>query len=379
MAKPKKKAAKKPAKPKQDQDGLIDDMVEALVAIGGEGTAQVLGSDAAAIKIKGVISTQCPPLDKAIGRGGIPLGRLSILHGPEMSGKTTICLHTVAECQRRGGLVIYIDKEYKLDPDYAAAIGVDLQRLIISQPPHLERAYEIMDGVADLAKKWRKLGGDVPILVVLDSINSAITKAQYEGDFDDKFIAAQARVHSEHLPKVIPKINAESVALLYVAQNRTKIGKMFGDPDDISGGHAVRFYASLIMKVKSIGDVKEGDVKKAKKTSVECRKNQIAAPFGKAEFEIRHGVGIDQQAMMIQQAIDLGVLTNSISEKTGKKTSWWLFRENKIANGKAQLWEQIAEDDELKIEVMEDVQAALEGVINTTATEKTKKAVGSGD
>jgi recombination protein RecA len=380
MAKKPKKAGKKKSA-KQEQDELIDDMVEALVAIGGEGTAQVLGSDAAAIKIKGVISTQCPALDKAIGRGGIPLSRLTILHGPEMSGKTTLCLHIVAETQRRGGIVVYIDKEYKLDPDYATAIGVDIKRLIISQPAHLERAYEIIDGVAMLAKKWREMSGVfVPVLAVVDSINSAITKAQFEGDFDDKFIAAQARVHSEHLPKVIPKISRESVALLFVAQNRSKIGKMFGDPDEISGGHAVRYYASLIIKVQSIGDVKEGDIKKAKKTLAECRKNQIAAPFGKAEFEIRHGVGIDQMAGLIGQAIDLKVLKPSM--KNGKKTSWWVFRGNKIANGRGQLREQINEDDELRIEVMEDIQAAMDdkaGAIETTVSKKSKKALSDGD
>jgi recombination protein RecA len=345
----------------QEQD-LIGDMVDALVAIGGEGTAQVLGSDEAAIKIKGVISTQCSPLDKAIGRGGIPLGRLSILHGPEMSGKTTIALHIVAETQRRGGIVIYLDKEYKLDPDYARAIGVDTMRLIISQPDHLERIYELIDGSVDLARKWREQAGtQVPVLVVLDSINSAISKAEFEGSFEDKHVAAQARVHSQQLPKVIPRVSKENVALLFIAQDRTSIGKMFGDPVELAGGKAVRYYASLIMQVKNIGAVKEsGDGDKvAQRTRVECRKNQIAMPFKRAEFEIRHGVGVDRIAGLLDQAIDLKVITNTISDKTGKRTTWFQHRERPFANGRAQAWEQLSEDDELRMEVMEDIAEVL--------------------
>lgn len=345
----------------EDQD-LIGDMVDALVAIGGEGTAQVLGSDAAAIKIRGVISTQCSQLDKAIGRGGIPLGRLSIIHGPEMSGKTTIALHIVAETQRRGGIAIYIDKEYKLDPDYARAIGVDIKRLIISQPDHLERIYELIDGSIDIASKFRKKTGTrVPVLVVLDSINAAITKVQFEGSFEDKHVAPQARVHSENLPKVIPRVSKEDVALLFVAQDRTNIGKMFGDPVELAGGKAVRYYASLVLQVKNMGAVKDpGDGDKvAQKTRVECRKNQISMPFKRAEFEIRHGVGVDQTAGLLDQALELKIITYSVSEKTGKRTTWLQFDGKKFANGRAQAWEQLNEDAELRMDVMQAVSEAM--------------------
>lgn len=349
----KKKAKKRKKVAPSEQASLINDMVDALVAIGGEGTAQVLGSDAAAIKIRGVISTQCASLDDAIGRGGIPLGRLSILHGPEMSGKSTLALHCVAECQRRGGVVVYIDKEYKLDPDYARAIGVDLGQLIISYPPHLERAYEVIGSVALLAKKWRKKTGvGVPVLVVFDSINAAITKAQYNGTFEDKHIAAQARVHSDHLPKVMPKISTENVALLFIAQNRANVGKRWGEKEQLGGGNAVRFYASLIMKVRSIGDVKEGEVKKARKTVVECKKNQIACPFGKAQFEIRHGVGVDQLGGLIDSAIKAKVLRKK-KKKDGGRSNIWKFGDENLANGRSALRETLEADPELLTRVKE--------------------------
>lgn len=308
------KAKSKKATDKSASSGdIIGDMVDALVAIGGEGTAQLLGSNNLKIKIRGVISTQCAPLDRAIGRGGIPLGRLSILHGPEGSGKTTLALHLVAETQQRGGIAIYIDKEYKLDPEYAAAIGVDLERLIISQPPYLEKAYELFEGAIKMAKRYRETTGKrVPILIVLDSMNATISKAEYEGEWEDKHMAASARVHSASLPKIIPIVSSEDVALLYISQVRSNMKTMPGaNQDEIAGGKGPRFYASLIMKVANIGSVKDGENRVANETLVECRKNQIAPPFRKAQFEIRYGVGVDRVAALLDDGLSRGYVIQS--------------------------------------------------------------------
>ena len=282
---------------------------EILGEIGGEDGAQLLGSEGLAIKIRGTISTQAPGVDAAIGRGGIPLGRLSILHGAEGSGKTTLALHIVAEAQRLGGVAIYADKEYKLDPEYAANIGVDTSRLIITQPPHLEKVFDTAEKVIKKAAAHRNRTGErVPILFVLDSMNAAITKAQLEGEWTDKHMAPQARVYSELLPKIIPQVSKEDVALLFISQVRQKMNIQFGDADDIAGGKAPKFYASLIMKVTRIGNTKEDGEKIANNVRVECVKNQIAPPFKKAECKIVYGKGFDKEDSLIWLAEKNGII-----------------------------------------------------------------------
>lgn len=328
MAKAKKTAPKAKAKAADSyiSDSYINDLVENLIAVGGEGSAQLLGSDGLAIKIKGVLSTQCPPVDAAIGRGGIPRGRLTILHGPEGSGKTTLALHLVAEAQRQDGVVLYIDKEYKLDPEYARKIGVDTKRLLISQPPYLEKAYETIATVVEFARRRRlESGVSVPILVVLDSMNAAIAKADYEGDWDDQSMAAAARVHSRLLPKLIPAVSREDVSLLFISQNREKLNVTWGDKNDTAGGKAPKYYASLIMEIRRLGSVKQGDAIIGNEVEVYCRKNQIAPPFKRAKFRIYYGEGIDSCGALLQRAEELGVVE--------RKASSYIFGGSRIGVG----------------------------------------------
>lgn len=314
MAPTSKKAVKKVTLEMSDED--LESMLDEIHEAGDEG-ATLLGGDGLALKIRGVISTQCPALDDAIGRGGVPLGRLSILHGPEASGKTTCALHLVAETQRVGGVALYMDKEYKLDPDYAKKIGVDTKRLIISQPNHLEAAFAVMRKVIEKAAEWRERSGRrVPILIVLDSMNAAITKAQFEGEFTDKHMAPQARCYSENLPKLMPQVFKEDVALVWISQVRQKMNVQYGDDQEIAGGKGPRFYASLIINFKRIGSIKQGDEKVGNKTLAECKKNQIAPPFKKAEFAITYGRGFDAEMSLVDLAIAKKVL-----EKRGA----WLY------------------------------------------------------
>lgn len=309
---------------------------EVLDELGSADGAQVLGSQDLSIKIKGVISTGCPSIDAAIGRGGIPLGRLTILHGQEGSGKTTLALHLVASCQKAGGIVIYLDKEYKLDPEYAAALGVDDQRLIIVQPSHLERAFELMEKVINKVAAHRKAGNDTPILIVLDSMNAAITKAQYEGEWEDKHYAPQARVFSSSLPKLIPLVSKERVALLFISQIRKKIGVMFGSDEEICGGQAPKFYASLIMGITKLAATKneEGD-KLSNRIRVECFKNQIAPPFKKAECEIVYGKGIDKERSLLWICEQKGIIV--------KKGSWYQYGKTQLGQGSAAVAELLRE------------------------------------
>lgn len=354
----KKKTSKKAAKKKPTQTEIVNSLIDDLVEDSEE--AQVLGSDENKLKIRGVISTQCAALDKALGRRGVPLGRLTIIHGKEGCGKTTSCLHLVASVQAAGGICVYVDKEYKLDPEYAANIGVNTKRLIISQPSTLEQVYTFIEKTLKKVRAAReKHGKRVPVLVVLDSINACITKAQLEGSHEDQHYSPQARVHSASIPKILELVSKEDVALVYIAQNRTQIGKMFGDPDDIAGGNAPKYYASVIIKMKRIANNED---KTAQRVQAEIRKNQVAAPFKKCEFWIRHGVGIDQVTSLIEQAEDLGVIGRTTA-KSGKKTSWFEFpvgSDQKFANGLDQARETLEEDEELRLEIMAAVQKALE-------------------
>jgi recombination protein RecA len=305
-------AKAKPTKTKKSEEKPGDLLAGILEDLGDEDGAQLLGGDGMAIKIKGVISTQVPGIDDAIGRGGIPLGRLTIIHGAEGSGKTTLALHLVAECQRQKGVVIYIDKEYKLDPDYAKAIGCDTSNLLIVQPPHLEKTFATIEKVIARGKKWRETTGvRVPILIVLDSMNAAITKAELEGAWDDQHMARQARVYSASLPKLMPKVFSEDVALVFISQVRQKIGVMFGDGATTSGGKSPKFYASLMIKVDRIGTEKTGEKKTGSKVKIECVKNQIAPPFKTVTEQIDWGIGFSRERSLIETAVNHGIMEKS--------------------------------------------------------------------
>jgi len=310
---------KKPAgsgKTKPPEDDIVADVLEGIREEIGDDGAQVLGSDAYGLKIRGVISTQCPTVDAAIGRGGIPLSRLTILHGAEGSGKTTIALHIVAETQRLGGLVVYMDKEYKLDPDYAESIGVDTDRFIISYPKTLEQLCKAIKSVIKRAAAARRRSARSsvarsPILVVVDSMNACIAKAVLEGEEDAHHIAPEARIWSRNLPEIIELCFNEDVALLFISQVRKKIGVMFGNDEEIAGGNAPRFYASLIMHVKRIGTEKKDGTKTGSVVEVECRKNQIAKPFQKGKAVIKYGSGIDFEQSLLLLGEKTGVITKS--------------------------------------------------------------------
>lgn len=331
-------------------DEFIAETVGALSAITGEGATQLLGSEGLAIKIKSVISTQCETLDNAIGRGGIPTGRLTIIHGGEGSGKTTQCLHLVAETQKRGGLVIYIDAEFKLDPDYARAIGVNTEQLILSQPRYLEKAMAVMEATVAMAKKWReKSGKDVPVLLVLDSMNACPTKAELEGDWEDHHYAPQAKVFSNALRKLIPKVSEENVALVWISQVRENIGVMFGNKDSLAGGKAPKFYASLILETKSIGKIKKGEETIGNKTSVYVRKNQIAAPFKTANFDIYYGRGIDYESSLIERGLETGAV-----EKNG---AWFSFKGTRLGQGQVNATEALRSNPGLVSEIKAAIDA----------------------
>jgi len=334
-----------------DRPGGADIASEVLESIndklGGKDVAQMLGSEGLAIKIRGVISTGCATIDAASGRGGVPLGRLIILHGAEASGKTTLALQIVAQAQLQGGVAVYMDTEYKLDPDYAAALGVNTKRMINVQPSYLEQAFAVCEGAIERAAKHRESTGlSTPILIVLDSMNSTISKSQFEGEWDDQHYAPQARVFSALLPKLMPKVSRENVCLLWVSQVRKKMGVMYGDDEEIAGGNAPRFYASQVLKVRRIGTVKKGEekVKVANKITVEFVKNQVAPPFKKAECELEYGKGFNQPLAILTQAEKWGIV-----ERDGNT---YRYEGKKIGGSIAYAVAKLDDDDELREKIL---------------------------
>jgi recombination protein RecA len=348
--KPKTKVKAKPVKaePEATSPDIIQGVLESIQKEVGVEGAQLLGSDGLTIKIRGVIPTGAATVDAAIGRGGIPLGRLTILHGAEGSGKTTLALMIVAACQAAGGVVVYCDKEYKLDPDYAKTLGVDIDHVIWAQPPYLEKFFQTAEGAIKRAGVLRKAGKRVPIIIVLDSMNAAITKAQFEGEWDQKHMAPQARVFSELLPKLMPEVHKEDVALLFISQVRKKMNVMFGNDEEIAGGNAPRFYASLILYIQRLGSQKdEGGEKVSNKIRIEAKKNQIAPPFKKADCQIVYGHGIDKELALLAQAEKL-----KLAEKNG---AWWSFQGKRLGQGDEAAANNLRSHPELEQEIRKAV------------------------
>ena len=297
-----------------------------------------VGSDEIAFKIRGVISTQCPALDLVLGRGGFPLGRLTIVYGKEGSGKTTLVLHALAECQAMGGVAVLIDKEYALDPPYAAAVGVNIERLIISQDGSLEDAFRLMNSVIDRVVEFRqRTGRRVPAMIALDSINACLGQATINADEDDAVIGVESRIWSRNLPKLLKRAYHEDIALVFISQVRTKINVMFGDPNDIAGGNAPKFYASILLQVQPTGASREtaggekttGEDKDAIKVGymafAEAKKNRIAPPFRKANFLLRYGKGVDFNYSLLAVAVDHGII-----DKNG---AWYVYNGERIGQG----------------------------------------------
>lgn len=307
--------------------------------------AQLLGADGLPFEVRGLISTQCPSLDVAIGRPGYPLGRTIILHGKEGSGKSTLALHGVAECQQRGGIAIYIDAEYKLDRDYAKNIGVDIDNLMIVQPPYLERTFAVISRIIDLSKQFQKKGELLPIMVVLDSIDAMKAKAVVDGSWEDVHVAPEPRVWSEKFPKLVPQLAKADVGLLLISQIRSKIGVMFGKRDKTAGGNAPRFYCSLLMGVEQTGVIKRGDDIVGNETRVYIGKNQIAPPFKTATFRIMYGTGIDYEDSLLRVAVKKGVV-----EQNG---GWYSFEGLRLGQGNDAAVAAIRVSPELKASIRE--------------------------
>jgi recombination protein RecA len=282
----------------------------------GKGSIMRLGTNDKSIDVE-AISTGSLGLDIALGIGGLPKGRVVEIYGPESSGKTTLTLHVIAEAQKKGGICAFIDAEHALDPVYARKLGVNVQELLISQPDTGEQALEIADTLVR--------SGAVDVLVI-DSVAALTPKAELEGEMGDSLPGLQARLMSQALRKLTASISKSGCMVVFINQIRMKIGVMFGNPETTTGGNALKFYASVRLDIRRIGQIKDKDEPVGNQTRVKVVKNKVAPPFKQVEFDIMYGEGISK----VGELVDLGVKANII-EKSG---AWMSYNGERIGQGR---------------------------------------------
>jgi len=327
----------------------------------GKGSIMKLGQKDSAIQIEAV-GTGSLGLDIALGIGGLPKGRVVEIYGPESSGKTTLALHVVAEAQKKGGNCAFIDAEHALDPSYARKLGVDVENLIISQPDTGEQALEITDTLVR--------SGAIDVLVV-DSVAALVPRAELEGEMGDAQVGAQARLMSQALRKLTASISRSNCMVIFINQIRMKIGVMFGNPETTTGGHALKFYASVRLDVRRIGAIKNKDEVVGNQTRVKVVKNKVAPPFRVVEFDIMYGEGISKTGELIDLGVKAGVV-----EKSG---AWFSFDSQRIGQGREAAKLFLKENPDVAGQIEDRVRANA-GIIAEAATtgpdaEETEDAV----
>ena len=281
-----------------------------------------------------VISTGSLGLDLALGVGGLPRGRIVEIYGPESSGKTTLCLEAIAQCQKDGGVCAFIDAENAFDPIYARKLGVKVEELLVSQPDTGEQALEICDMLV------RSGGVD---MVVVDSVAALVPKAEIEGEMGDSHVGLQARLMSQALRKLTGNIKKTNTLVIFINQIRMKIGVMFGNPETTTGGNALKFYSSVRLDIRKIGQIKKGDDVIGNETRVKVIKNKVAPPFKQAEFDILYGEGISWEGELIDIGVKLGIV-----EKSG---AWYSYNGSKIGQSKDNVRQWLKDNHEIANEI----------------------------
>ena len=323
----------------------------------GDGSVMLLGDKNASIECE-TISTGSLNLDLALGIGGYPKGRIVEIYGPESSGKTTLTLHAIAECQKAGGTAAFVDAEHALDTVYAKKLGVDIDSLIVSQPDTGEQALEITDMLVR--------SGGVDILIV-DSVAALTPRAEIEGDMGDQHMGLQARLMSQALRKLTANIKRSNTLVIFINQIRMKIGVMFGNPETTTGGNALKFYASVRLDIRRIGSLKKGDEVLGNETRVKVVKNKLAPPFKKAEFDIMYGAGISRLGEIIDLGVEHGVL-----DKSG---SWYSYGSERLGQGKDKVRDMLADNPELVAEVETKIKAIVAPDLNPVDVSSLEEAI----
>jgi len=328
----------------------------------GKGSIMRLGEEGARVKVE-AIPTGSLALDLALGIGGVPRGRVTEIYGPEASGKTTLTLHLIAEAQKMGGYAAFIDAEHALDPNYAQALGVDTENLLISQPDTGEQALEIAETLVR--------SGALDIIVI-DSVAALTPRAEIEGEMGDSHVGLQARLMSQALRKLTGTVAKSRTAFIFINQIRMKIGVMFGNPETTTGGNALKFYSSVRLDIRRIATIKEGTDPVGSRTRVKVVKNKMAPPFKLAEFDVMFGKGISRTGDLIDLAVEHEILSRS--------GTWFSYGEERIGQGRERVRMFFEENPKLMFEVESRVREKLglpAGVMPKIAApvEETKEAV----
>ncbi|MET1036270.1 MAG: recombinase RecA [Arthrobacter sp.] len=323
-----------------DREKALDAALAQIDKQFGKGSVMRLGDDTRA-KIE-VIPTGSIALDIALGIGGLPRGRVVEIYGPESSGKTTVALHAVANAQRNGGIAAFIDAEHALDPDYAKALGVDTDALLVSQPDTGEQALEIMDML---------IGSGSLDVIVIDSVAALVPRAEIEGDMGDSHVGLQARLMSQALRKITGRLRQTKTTAIFINQLREKIGVFFGSPETTTGGKALKFYASVRIDVRRIETLKEGTNAVANRTRAKIVKNKMAPPFKQAEFDIVYGQGISREGGLI----DLGVEEGFVK----KSGAWFTYDGDQLGQGKENARKFLRDNPDLANELERRIKEKL--------------------
>jgi recombination protein RecA len=324
-----------------ERDKMLDVTLSQIERQFGKGAVMRLGEHPMGAGVS-VIPTGSMALDVALGIGGIPRGRIVEVFGPEGSGKTTVCLHIIAEAQRAGGIAIFIDAEHALDPTYARTLGVNIDELLVSQPDNGEQALEIADMMVR--------SGAVD-LVVIDSVAALVPRAEIEGEMGDSHVGLQARLMSQAMRKLAGSLSRFDTTAIFINQLREKIGVMFGSPETTPGGRALKFYSSVRLDIRKIDNLKDGVEAVGSRVRVKVVKNKLAPPFRQAEFDILYGLGISKEGSLI----DVGVAME-IVKKSG---AWFTYEGDQLGQGKENARSFLKEHPEIALDIERRIREAV--------------------